>query len=111
MAFSEIVESAGLSERAVVALLKVFAGSTVTIPTNPETLLKNAQDLDPVEAKQLCATAGGERVYVGRGCVGLAIDRNSLIRVERANGKSIREIALAYDMSDRQIRRILNNKI
>lgn len=106
MTNQELLEVSG--SECVAALRRAAGGTTIRIPVNPATLVKKLPEIEPQAASLLCKRAGGDLVYIGNGKHEKRLLRDARVRVEKANGKSVAEIALAYDLSERHVRRILN---
>lgn len=87
-------------------LQAALGGTTVRIPRDPLKLLRKVPRLAPNDAENLCRKARGEVIYFANGKHDDKPLRDALVRTELANAKSVNEVALAYGLCERQVRRI-----
>ncbi len=105
---ADLVDIIGLP--AVLSLMKTFGGTEVWVPQK----LSHAHDLvraiGPEAAQTLCEYMAGERCKVPRGADITREIRNRAIRRERREGAKLAELALRYEVTDRQVLNILNSE-
>lgn len=86
-------------------LVRVFAGRTVRVPAKPQTLRRTVPDLSEAEARAVVGIAGDTVVYFRRRDAIQA--RQARVRVLRANGFSVGDIALEVGLSETRVRQII----
>jgi hypothetical protein len=86
-------------------IIRDRGGSTLRVPQQPREWVITWLGL--VRAQTLCAQFGGEEISVPRGIKRLRAARNERILAESHRPRD--ELARKYDLTDRQIRRIINS--
>jgi hypothetical protein len=99
----DLAEAIGLP--ATVRLVEQFPGVRLYVPKKPTPGLIELIGQEPTE--QLVAIYGGELVPIPRCVVALRARRNAQLFAARIAGKSLRELALAFALSERHVCRIL----
>ncbi len=103
---AELVDIIGLPS--VLKLMEAFGGTEFWVPEKLQHLHPLVAAIGPEAAQTLCEYMAGERLKVPRGkAIKIAV-RNAAIRRERHEGAKLAELALRYELTDRQVLNILN---
>lgn len=105
---AELVDIIGLP--AVLQLMKAFGGTEIWIPQKLNHAHGLVAAIGPEAAQTLCEHMTCERVKVPRGAEIIREIRNRAIRRERREGAKLDELALRYEITDRQVLNILNSE-
>ena len=89
------------------ALLEAFGGQTISIPGRSSAAL--SQVVGPDAAAKLSARYGGAQLYIAKTYRRAWPERNQRILRDYQSGVPVRRLAQKYELSDRQIRNILNS--
>lgn len=103
---ADLVDIIGLP--AVLKLMDTFGGTEFWVPRRMPHNHPAVDAIGPEAAQTLCEYMAGERLKVPRGRHLKNEIRNRAIRRERHEGASLAELALRYDLTDRQVMNILN---
>lgn len=105
---AELADIIGLP--AVLALMKAFGGTELWVPQKLSHAHALVGAIGPEAAQTLCEYMAGERCKVPRGAEIIREIRNRAIRRERREGAKLDELALRYEITDRQVLNILNSE-
>jgi len=106
-ALREIADAVGLE--AALRLIECWGGVRIYLP-GPDRLTDDhilARGLGRPAAEQLCRHFGAGAYTVPRGLEALRAARDRAMRAEHADGRSARDLALAYRLSERRVWEIL----
>lgn len=103
---AELVDVVGLP--AVLKLMEAFGGTEFWIPEKLQHVHPLVAAVGPEAAQTLCEYMAGVRLKIPRGKAIKIEIRNSAIRRERHEGAKLSELALRYELTDRQVLNILN---
>jgi hypothetical protein len=81
-------------------LLRVMGGLQLSIPRNPDGLVKL---LGPNYATRLCLRFGGARCDIPRDSTALVTWRDKIFLQERAHGTRVDEVAKKYDVAESMV--------
>jgi len=84
------------------ALVTHWGGCCVSIPRHPNRWHKLSELLGWDSFRRLCASFGGEILYVAKCTVAKLAARNAAIRHERRNGATLATLARRYDLTERR---------
>lgn len=105
---AELVDIIGLP--AVLKLMKAFGGTDIWIPKRLSHNHELVNAIGPEAAQTLCEYMAGERFKVARGKAIEIEVRNRAIRRERQEGAKLSDLALRFELCDRQVLNILNSE-
>jgi len=103
---ADLVDIIGLP--AVLKLMDSLGGTEVWVPQRIPHNHPLVEAAGPEAAQTLCEYMAGERFKVPRGRAFKMEVRNRAIRRERQEGAKLADLALRYELTDRQVMNILN---
>lgn len=103
---TEVAEVIGLS--GTIELIKAYGGTRVFIPKNMKTQHKLANLLGLEQARRLSHYFGGESLSIARAASGIRMERNKTIVHRYDAGEGVGSLAMAFQLTERQIYTILS---